>query len=76
MATDYLERAGCSMADDGRPLRLPDAATVDAVAGQSSLRAPAAALMGAFAAVEHIRATLDASEPRPFPSNLRLSPAD
>jgi hypothetical protein len=76
VATDYLERAGCSVTNDGTPLQVPDAAAVDTVAGKPSLRAPAAALIGAFAAVEHVKATLDLTGPLSFPSNLRLSSAE
>ena len=71
-AADYLERAGCSLTDDGDPLVVADVASVLQFAGSPSLRAPAAAVMGAFAAVEHIKGTLGLGEPRPFPAGLRL----
>jgi hypothetical protein len=42
-------------------------------AGASFLIEPATAIVGAFCAVEHLKAELGISEARPFPAELRLS---
>jgi hypothetical protein len=73
VAADYLRRAGSSEAAEGRLVALPDGAAVLRFAGGSALVEPAAAIIGAFCAVEHMKATLGISEARPFPAELRLS---
>ena len=72
VAADYLERAGCSLTEDGVHLAVADETSVLRFAGAPSLRAPAAAVMGAFAAVEHIKDTLGIAEARSFPAGLQL----
>jgi hypothetical protein len=73
-AADYLERAGCAVAEDGAPVVVPDEQAVLELAGNPSLRAPAAALIGAFSAVEHLKEALGMGEAQRFPSGLRLVP--
>ena len=73
VAADYLERAGCSADEAGAELRVPDARAVLRFAGSSSLREPAAAIMGAFSAVEHIKEVLGLAVARELPSELTLS---
>jgi hypothetical protein len=73
VAADYLRRAGSSESVDGRAVALPDRASVMRFAGASFLAEPATAIVGAFCAVEHLKATLGLSEARPFPAELRLS---
>ena len=76
VAEDYLERAGCLMGDDGTPLLVPSDASVSEFATDASLRAPAAAVMGAFAAVEHFKEALGLGDAATFPEGLRLRPED
>lgn len=73
VAAEYLERAGCVCADDGVPVRVPDASRVEELAGDSALRGPAAAVMGAYSAVEHLKETLGIGEAQDFPAGLRLA---
>lgn len=73
VAADYLERAGSKLATDGEPVSIPDEEAVRRFAGADALVAPAAAIVGAFAAVEQIKATLGCGEAREFPSELRLT---
>jgi hypothetical protein len=72
VAADYVERAGCRPDEDGTPLVVPDEAAVAEFAGHSALKAPAAAVMGAFSAVEHLKELLGVGESRAFPAALRL----
>jgi hypothetical protein len=63
VARDYLERAGllvldASASDSVLDVRLPDRAGVRAIAGCPELEEAAAALAGAFAAVEAIKTVL------------------
>jgi hypothetical protein len=75
VAAEYLRRAGCRESEiDGTPVH---GSTVDAVthfAGSPSLHAPAAAVLGAFAAVEYLKKALEVGEPRTFPPDLTLQP--
>ncbi len=73
VATDYLERAGCRPSEAGVALRVPRSSEVARFAGSEALGEPAAAIMGAFAAVEHIKEVLGVGEAREFPSGLTLS---
>ena len=53
------------------------ASTANAVmhfAGSPSLRAPAAAVLGAFSAVEHLKEALGVGEPRNLSPDLTLQP--
>ena len=72
VAIDYLGRAGCAERDGGRELNVPDSREVMQVAGASFLRGPAASLVGAFCAVEHLKATLGLADARAFPPDLQL----
>ncbi len=73
VAAEYLRRAGCRESEsDGTPMRASSADAVTHFAGRASLRAPAAAILGAFAAVEHLKEALGAGEPRDFPPDLTL----
>ena len=78
-AVDYLVRAGMTMLasedaarDDAPLLLLPDDAGVSRLAGQPLLQEAAAALAGAFAAVEAIKAVTGAGEAARFPRDLCL----
>jgi hypothetical protein len=75
VASDYLLRAGLETTDDAaaRELALPDASTIQALAGSSGFEHAAAALAGAFCAVEAIKATLGAGVPAALPPDLVLS---
>ncbi len=72
MAADYLGRAGCEPDADGDEVRVPDSDSVRRFAGSDALLAPAAAVVGAFCAVEHLKAVLGLSAPREFPADLEL----
>ena len=72
VAVDYLGRAGCSFGEGGTPLELPDEAAVSSFAGAPELCACAAAVMGAFAAVEYIKESLGMCGATEFPEGLRL----
>jgi len=75
VAAEYLRRAGCPESeDDPTPMRVPTTEAVMHFAGKASLRAPAAAVIGAFAAVEHLKQALGVGEPRDFPPDLTLHP--
>ena len=76
VAAEYLRRAGCSADQGGDEVRVPDSAAVSRLAGQASLQEPAAAVAGAFCAVEHIKAALGLGEARELPSDLTLSSED
>ncbi|MGB8329947.1 MAG: hypothetical protein WCE62_07450 [Polyangiales bacterium] len=73
VAVEYLERAGCSSDDAGVDLRVPPPEAVMRFAGCSALREPAAAVMGAFAAVEHLKQVLGIASARELPPDLSLS---
>lgn len=75
---DYLQRAGIqvvSQADDAVPVSLPAAPQVEKLSGgDPALCVAAEALVGAFVAVETIKAATGAGRAAPFPSDLSLSP--
>lgn len=73
VSADYLERAGCTVGVEGDPLDVPSESAVMRFAGKASLSAPAAAIIGAFCAVEAMKRTLGCGEARDFPAELRLS---
>jgi hypothetical protein len=73
VAEDYLERAGCTVRQDGDELLLPNEDAVMRFACEQELAGTAATIMGAFAAVEHLKATLGLGAARDFPDELRLS---
>jgi hypothetical protein len=73
VAAEYLERAGCSADDAGAELRVPDASAVLRFAGSPALRAPAAAILGAYSAVEHLKQVLGIAAARDLPPELTLS---
>jgi len=74
VATDYLVRAGLEATGDAaaRELVLPDSSTLQALAGSRSFEHAAAALAGAFGAVEAIKAVLGAGVPGALPPDLVL----
>ena len=75
VAAEYLRRAGCpETKGDGAPMHAPPTEAVVRFAGKGFLRAPAAAVLGAFAAVEHLKAVLEVGEPQDFPPDLTLQP--
>jgi len=76
VAADYLERAGCSRDHHGIDVLLPTASAVLRFAGSPRLQEPAAAIMGAFAAVEHLKGVLGIAAARELPPGLTLSPED
>ena len=73
VAAEYLERAGCSADERGSEVRVPDASAVMRFAGAPALREPAAMVMGAFSAVEHLKEVLGISAARELPPELTLS---
>ncbi len=73
VAVEYLERAGCLADETGAEVRVPDASAVMRFAGSPALREPAAAVMGAFSAVEHLKEVLGLAVAREFPPELTLS---
>ena len=76
VAAEYLERAGCREDAQGDAVPVPDADAVAQFAGSAELRAPAAAIVGAFAAAEQIKRVLGVGTVRGFPSDARLSGED
>ena len=76
VAADYLRRAGCSERETGDEVQVPDEAAVEQFAGSLHLVDPAAAIIGAFCAVEHIKEALGIAAARELPSELRLSDED
>ena len=79
VAQPYLERAGLQVLsatqtapDQARPLALPDAGALRALAGSAELDEAAAALAGAFAAVEAIKAALAIGTQAQLPPGWRL----
>ena len=75
-ATEYLERAGCPVTEEGAELHVPDGAAVARFAGSPALRTAAALVMGAFTATEHLKEVLGIADAREFPPGLRLSQED
>lgn len=73
VAADYLRRAGCSERETGDEVQVPDEAAVEQFAGSLHLVDPAAAIIGAFCAVEHLKATLGVADAQAFPTDLQLS---
>ncbi len=73
VAVDYLVRAGCELREDGEALRIPEEPVVAKLAGAASLNGPAAALVGAFFAVEHIKAVLGVGTPGALDPDLQLT---
>lgn len=73
VAAEYLERAGCSADESGAVLRVPSQAAVMGFAGSPALAEPAAAIMGAFSAVEHLKEVLGIAAARELPGELKLS---
>ena len=76
VAVEYLERAGCSADEAGAELRVPDTSAVLRFAGSPALREPAAAIVGAFSAVEHLKEILGVAAARELPIELTLSTED
>jgi len=73
VAAEYLQRAGCSEEQSGAVLRGPSPAAVMRFAGSQALAEPAAAIMGAFSAVEHLKAVLGIADARELSLELTLS---
>ena len=73
MAADYLERAGCATDPSGTVLRVPSTSALLRFAGSPALAEPAAAILGAFSAVEHLKKVLGIAAARELPRELRLS---
>lgn len=73
VAADYLARAGCVFDADGTAVQVPGEAEILRFAGRARLRDPAAAIIGAFSAVEHLKETLGLAKARAFPPDLTLS---
>ena len=61
------------MDEHGDEVHVPDEETVARFAGTAALQEPAAAVIGAFCAVEHLKGVLGLDAPRDFPSDLWLS---
>jgi hypothetical protein len=73
IAADYLQRAGLRVDPDaGAVLALPAGDAVRALAGRPELEEAAAALSGAFAAVEAIKHALVLSQRADLPVGLTL----
>ena len=72
VAAEYLERAGCLRDESGAELLVPSEKAVMRFAGSPALREPAAVIMGAFSAVEHLKEVLGISAARELPSELTL----
>ena len=73
VAADYLERAGCEADLRAPALRVPNRSSLIRFAGSSALLEPAALILGAFSAVEHLKEVLGIAEAGEFPVELRLS---
>jgi hypothetical protein len=73
VAVEYLERAGCFANEAGAALGVPDADAVLRFAGSPALREAAATILGAYAAVEHLKATLGVGSARTLSPELTLS---
>jgi hypothetical protein len=77
VARDYLERAGLATGTSGAVERdvnahVLDAAAVSVLAGRAELEEAAAALAGAFAAVEAVKSALGVGVPAQLPKTLEL----
>lgn len=72
VAAEYLERAGCPRDESGAELRVPSESAVMRFAGSPALREPAAVVMGAFSAVEHLKEVLGIAAACELPSELTL----
>jgi hypothetical protein len=73
VAAEYLKRAGCSCQESGAAVHVPTESAVMRFAASPALREPAAAIMGAFSAVEHLKAVLGIGAVREFPPDLTLT---
>jgi hypothetical protein len=73
VAADYLERAGCATDPSGAVLRVPSTSALLRFAGSPALAEPAAAILGAFSAVEHLKKVLGIAAARELPRELSLS---
>jgi hypothetical protein len=73
VASEYLVRAGCMADANGKPVHVPGEAEIRRFAGTEALLEPAAAILGAFSAVEYIKETLGLGPARTLPSDLTLS---
>lgn len=82
IALDYLVRAGCELArSEGSAggvgaaldLQLPSSSEVARVAGNAGMMEAAAALLGAFTAVETIKGLTGAGSPSRFPQDFVLT---
>jgi hypothetical protein len=73
VAAEYLRRAGCVEDESGSEVRVPDTDAVIRFAGSPALREPAAMVLGAFSAVEHLKEVLGISAARELPPELTLS---
>ena len=62
-ALEYLLRAGVAVRPGGTKVTLPSAAELTTLGGAPELEEATAALAGAFAAVERIKAVLGAGQP-------------
>jgi len=80
VAADYLARAGAAVlpasdaAEDALALQLPDAGGVVRLAGHPRLEGAAAALAGAFAALEALKAVTGAGRPGALARDFSLGP--
>jgi hypothetical protein len=72
VATDYLQRAGLRVDPTGSAVGVPEADALRALAGHDELHEAAAALSGAFAAVEAIKRALYVGQPAALPASLCL----
>jgi hypothetical protein len=72
VAADYLRRAGCGEVPGGDEVAVPGSQAVLRFAGSPSLAEPAAAVIGAFSAVEHLKAALEMGDTAAFPTDLQL----
>lgn len=75
IASDYLSRAGLELTTDpaAPELVLGDTRAIQALAGANDFEHAAAALAGAFSAVETIKAALGAGVPAKLPADLVLA---
>ena len=71
-ARAYLDRAGLQVVDDGEALEaaVPSADAIGALARDEEQRPAAAALAGAFAAVEAMKVALSLERPGTLPADL------
>jgi len=76
VAAEYLERAGCSHDESGVVVHVPNESAVARFAASPALQEPAAAIIGAFSAVEHLKEVLGIGVARQFPPELTLSTED